>query len=184
MPTAAASPSRQSRAASRRWPSSTRRTGTSEREIPLPGVDEIFNPTLGAGRPLDCVHGHGARAHRLCRHRSPTSGTLTPLTRDAFADLQPAWSPDGQRIAFATDRFSSQLDVLDIGPYRLALHRSRDGRDRRRSAPSRAARTSTRSGRRTARSLYFISDRDGISNLYRVTLDGERDARSPTSAPA
>ena len=37
------------------------------------------------------------------------SRALTRLTNDAFADLQPAWSPDGQRIAFATERYSSDL---------------------------------------------------------------------------
>ena len=33
----------------------------------------------------------------------------------------PAWSPDGTRIAFATDRFTTHLDTLAIGDYRLAL---------------------------------------------------------------
>ena len=49
------------------------------------------------------------------------TGQPRQLTNDPYADLQPAWSPDGRRIAFATDRFSSRLDVLEIGPYRLAL---------------------------------------------------------------
>ncbi len=35
-----------------------------------------------------------------------------------------------------------------------------------------ARRTSTRSGRRTARSLYFLSDRQGITNIYRIPVDG------------
>src|SRR5262249_41210864 len=46
---------------------------------------------------------------------------LPRLTADAYADLQPAWSPDGGTIAFVTDRFSSSLDALTFGAYRLAL---------------------------------------------------------------
>ena len=47
--------------------------------------------------------------------------SATRLTNDAFADLQPAWSPDGRSLAFATDRFTSNLDKLAMGPYSLAL---------------------------------------------------------------
>ena len=42
------------------------------------------------------------------------------VTSDAFADLQPSWSPDGERVVFVTDRFTSDLEALDFGPYRLA----------------------------------------------------------------
>src|SRR5690349_15095780 len=97
------------------------------------------------------------------------SSNLRRLTNDAFADLQPAWSPDGKRIAFATDRFSSNLDTLSIGPYRLATVDVDSGRieqlraftDGKNINPQWAPDGSA---------LYFISDRDGIPNLYRVTL--------------
>jgi Tol biopolymer transport system component len=47
-------------------------------------------------------------------------GALKRVTNDAFAELQPAWSPDGRRIAFVTDRFTTKLESLATGPYRLA----------------------------------------------------------------
>src|SRR5688572_31444819 len=38
-----------------------------------------------------------------------STGVVHQLTADAFADLHPAWSPDGRTIALATDRFTSTL---------------------------------------------------------------------------
>ncbi|MBI2615351.1 MAG: PD40 domain-containing protein, partial [Gemmatimonadetes bacterium] len=34
------------------------------------------------------------------------------MTDDAYADLQPAWSPDGRTLAWVTDRFSTKLGNL------------------------------------------------------------------------
>ncbi len=49
------------------------------------------------------------------------TGDRRRLTEDAYADLQPAWSPDGSRIAFVTDRYSTDLRNLDWGPYEIAF---------------------------------------------------------------
>ena len=103
-------------------------SGKREREIRVDGVDEIFNPTwapdsqsiafTGMNRGLTDLYVFDLR-----------SSTLRALTTDPYADIQPAWSPDGRFIAFATDRFTSELDVLRIGGYRARSHRPRDRAD-------------------------------------------------------
>src|SRR4029077_20628418 len=78
--------------------------------------------------------------------------------------------PDGSRIAFVTDRFSTKLENLDPGPYQLATADVETGRiepvhtfsDGKSINPQWNA-----DGRR----LYFVSDRDGISNVYVVNVD-------------
>jgi Tol biopolymer transport system component len=97
------------------------------------------------------------------------SSTMQRLTNDPYAELMPAWSPDGQSIAFSTDRFSSDLRTLETGPYQLALIDVRTGA----VSPVRSSAGGKNINPQWSpdgRSLYFISDRDGISNLYRTTL--------------
>ncbi|MBK5098425.1 MAG: PD40 domain-containing protein, partial [Gemmatimonadetes bacterium] len=49
------------------------------------------------------------------------TGDLRRLTNDLYTDLQPAWSPDGAVIAFVTGRYSTDLQTLAFGNYRLAV---------------------------------------------------------------
>lgn len=97
------------------------------------------------------------------------TGALRQLTNDHFTELQPAWSPDGSRIAFVTDRFTSSERNLYFGKYRLGLIDPRTGQvqpiDTFPTGKSINPQWSP-----DGRSLYFISDRDGIDNLYRVFL--------------
>jgi Tol biopolymer transport system component len=98
---------------------------------------------------------------------------LRRLTNDAFADVQPAWSPDGTHLAFSTDRFTSNPDVLEYGAYRLALLDLRTGRIQQLEAfPS--GKHINPQWSPDSRAIYFISDRDGVPNIYRLDLATRR----------
>jgi Tol biopolymer transport system component len=147
------------------------RSGDKEREYPLAQLDEIFNPTWAPDSNAIAFTGMSRGLTDLWV-LDLASGQTRQLTNDPFADLQPAWSPDGRHIAFATDRFSSRLDVLDIGPYRLALIDPAGGQPQAVGAFTRGKNINPQ-WTADSGSLIFISDRDGVSNLYRVTLDGQ-----------
>ncbi len=143
-------------------------SGRKDREIALPSLDEIFNPTWAPDGHAVCFTGL-SRGLTDLYVLDLNGSTPRQLTHDAFADLQPAWSPDGRSIAFATDRFTSHLATLDMGPYRLALIDPNTGAIR--PAPGfTTGKNINPQWSRDGASLLFISDRDGISNLYRVTL--------------
>lgn len=91
---------------------------------------------------------------------------LRRLTNDKYADLQPTWSPDGKTIAFATDRGPvTNFSTLKFGNMRIALYQLATGEitlldhmDQGKNinpvwAPD-------------GRSLAFVSDRNGISNIF------------------
>jgi Tol biopolymer transport system component len=144
--------------------------GDKEKEYPIAQVDEIFNPTWAPDGNAIAFTGMSRGLTDLWI-LDVASGQVRQLTNDPFADLTPAWSPDGKRIAFATDRFSSRLETIDIGTYRLALIDPAGGQPEAVGAFTRGKNINPQWAP-DAQSIFFISDRDGISNLYRVTLDG------------
>src|SRR5262249_37065030 len=143
-------------------------SGRKENEVRIADVDEILNPTWAPDGHAVCFTGMSAGLTDLYVYDLNQSN-LRRLTNDAFADLQPAWSPDGKRIAFATDRFSTNLSTLSIGDYRLAVVDPETGRIEQVRAFTSGKNINPQWSPDSA-SLYFISDRDGIPNLYRVTL--------------
>jgi hypothetical protein len=142
-------------------------SGKVLREVPISGVDEIFNPTWAPDGHAIGFTGMTRGLTDLFVHDLNTGATRR-LTNDPYADLQPAWSPDGRRLAFATDRFSSDLKSLDIGDYRLAVIDLETGAIERVAADDRGKQINPQWSP-DGRSLYLISDRDGIPNVYRVT---------------
>ena len=108
----------------------------------------------------------------LYRVRLP-EGTLEPLTRDHYQDLDPAPSRDGRRIVFASDRTADGLGgavnlfQLDLASGRITQLTAGAWKD---EVPSWGT-----DGR-----IYFTSDRDGVLNVFSVDTAG--DGRRETSA--
>ena len=153
--------------------------GAVSREIPVPGVDEIFTPTwspAGDEIALSALRGGASDLYIL----TLKTGAVRALTSDLYADLQPNWSPDGRQIAFVTDRFTSSLDALTFGSYRLASVDPASAVIR--ELPSiEGTKNIDPHWSADGEQLYFVSDRLGVSNLYSVSVHGG--ARQLTNVP-
>jgi Tol biopolymer transport system component len=147
-------------------------------EIPLDALGEIYNPSWSPdGDRLVFSALKGGLSDLFVYTVSTRS--LRQLTADAFADLHPAWSPDGETIAFATDRFTSLLDDLRFGQLRVGLLELETGIIRPAHAGSDAAKQVNPQWAPDGEAIYFVSDPDGVSNVYRIEL-ASREVRRVT----
>jgi WD40 repeat protein len=146
------------------WPD-----GTRQRDIVIKDVDEISGLTWSPdGRSIAFAGLSGGVTDLFVYDLG--RGTLRRLTHDAFADMQPAWSPDGRRLAFATDRFTTDTSTLAAGDFRLALV-DVDTSVVRSLAAFATGKHLNPQWSADNRALFFVSDHDGISDLYRLELD-------------
>lgn len=138
------------------------------RQIALPQLGEVFTPAWSPDGHSIALSGLRAGATDLYVYDLDT-GTLRQLTNDHFSDLQPVWSPNGREIAFVTDRYSTDLASLTFGPSQLAVLDTSSAIIR--ALPGiEAAKHVNPQWAEDGRSLYFLSDPDGISNIYRLDL--------------
>jgi len=95
---------------------------------------------------------------------------LRRLTHDKNAEFDPVWSPDGTTIAFTTDRGpKTDFEQLTFGNFRIALYDLATGNIRlldhmelgKNSSPQWAP---------DGRSIGFVSDRTGVSNIFLYDL--------------
>ncbi|MCG8468046.1 MAG: hypothetical protein MJB57_07500 [Gemmatimonadetes bacterium] len=143
--------------------------GGIARTIELEGVGEAFTPTWSPDGSRIAFTGHRGGWTDLYILDVETE-QLTRLTADKFADLQPAWSPDGRYLAFTTDRYTTDLDLLVAGPYQIALYDIEAGQMEALPTFDDQFRNFNPQWSPDARNLYYVSDHDGISNLYRMDL--------------
>ena len=143
--------------------------GDIERKIKLDGIGAITSPAWSPDGQFIAFSGLDGGVSDIYTWDVVT-GALTQLTDDKHADLQPTWSPDGSTIAFVSDRGAitdfenlvyskPQIAFLDVAS-RQVTTLSVFGEVKHinpQYAPD-------------GRSLYFVSDQDGFSDIYQYTF--------------
>jgi WD40 repeat protein len=142
--------------------------GKELREVRFKDLGEVYDPTWSPDGQRIAFSALVGGALDLFVY-DLRANTRRRLTSDAFADLQPSWSPDGRTLAFVTDRFSTRLDTLTTGNYRLAALDLESGEVR--ALPSfEDAKNIDPQWSADGRSLFFLSDQSGITNVYRLDV--------------
>lgn len=99
------------------------------------------------------------------------SNEVNRLTDDRYAQLHPAWSPDGRTIAYATDAGpETDLETLTFGPLRVELmdFASRE----RRSLPGQAGMAVNPVWSPDGGTIAYISTRTGTFNVFLQDVAG------------
>ena len=144
--------------------------GRVRHEIKLPTLDDALQPAYAPDGQSIVIAGNRGGTIDLYRV-ALEGGAIERLTSDAFADLEPTFTPDGRGLVFVTERFSTDLVRLEPGPLRLAYLDLNTRAVRAIPAFLRGKHLSpqvTPDGR----SITFVADPDGINNLYRMSIDG------------
>jgi Tol biopolymer transport system component len=142
------------------------------REIQVPEIREMANPAWspdGQTLVFSGIVGGLSNLHAI----DLESGETRQLTNDWYAALLPTFSPDGGTIAFTTDRGpDTDAATLRWGSYRVALLdlATLEVRD----LPGMVGDNVDPAWAQDGQSLFFRSNRSGISNIYRIELASGR----------
>jgi len=144
-------------------------SGSIERRIRVPGVGSVSHIAWSPNGQTIAFSGMAGGISDLYL-LDLAAGTVRQLTNDRNADLQPAWSPDGKTLAFSTDRGTTtdfkkmvfsplQLATIDVGTGQISVF-----------SPFPRGKHINPQYSPDGKSLFFISDQDGFSDIYRLQL--------------
>lgn len=147
------------------------RNGNVDRRIRVraQGIGEVTNPAWSPDGRRIAFSGQKGGMVNLYLYDLETD-ELVQLTDDRHADLQATWSPDGRTLAFVSDRGpETDWERLVYSEFRIALM-DVESREIRVLDLFGNVKHSNPQFTPDGRGLFFISDQDGFSDIYRLEL--------------
>lgn len=134
-----------------------------KKRIDLP-VDAVWSPVFSPDdRQIAFSGTHGGITDLYIVNADGSN--LRQLTNDEYANLQPSWSPDGTRLAFATDQSpETNLAVLKLSKWRIAVMDIASGQLT--VLPGQDGLNLNPQWSPDGHELAFISDRTGVPNIF------------------
>ncbi len=148
------------------------RNGNIEQHIAPPGVGQVLSIAWSPDGKQLAFSGLSGGWSDLYLYDLGAKRTIQ-LMHDRAAQFQPAWSPDGRTLAFATDSGpGTSFSLLTYRPLQIALMdmTNPDHPVRMLSLFGGKAKHINPQFTPDGQSLYFVSDPDGIPDIYRVAL--------------
>ena len=153
-------------------------SGSIERKIALDGIGAITSPAWSPDGQFIAFSGLSGGVSDIYTW-DVTTGALRQLTDDKHADLQPTWSPDGSTIAFVSDRGAiTDFEALRYSRPQIAFLDVASAQVTTLSVFGEVKHINPQYAP-DGRSLYFVSDQDGFSDIYQYTF-ASRDIRRIT----
>ncbi|MEO5509458.1 MAG: peptidase S9 [Longimicrobiales bacterium] len=144
-------------------------SGHVDRQLTVNEVGAIQNPSWSPdGRSIAFTGQKGGIADLYVM--DVETRVARALTNDRYAELEPTWSPDSRTIAIATDRSVTDLQNLTFGSMRIALIDVTTGTARPLTLFPGSVKHINPQFAPDGKSLYFIADRDGFSDIFRTDL--------------
>src|SRR5579883_2158390 len=148
------------------------RNGNIEQHIAPPGVGQVLSIAWSPDGKQLAFSGLSGGWSDLYLYDLGAKRTIQ-LMHDRAAQFQPAWSPDGRTLAFAADSGpGTSFSLLTYRPLQIALMdmTNPDHPVRMLSLFGGKAKHINPQFTPDGQSLYFVSDPDGIPDIYRVAL--------------
>ena len=143
-------------------------SGHVDRTIKFPGISGLNDMAWGPNNQLALGGQHGGIIDLYLYDLATRH--LEQITNTRYAKLQPAWSPDGRYLAYATDSGpGTDFTKLEYSPTRIALYDTQTHTTQLLPLFAGAKHINPQFSP-DGSDLYFVSDHGGFDDVYRVTL--------------